>query len=239
MSSQIPHHTPISRYALYAAPALTHPLHAFVARWLGWDPQTGQAFPPKGAAGLTADRIAALTAEPRRYGLHATLKPPFRLADGQTEAALFAALQDFAAARSALPLIKLQLASLSGFLALRPSGDDTALRALADACVMAFDGFRAPAGESEIAKRRAAGLTERQDAYLLRWGYPYVLEDFRPHFTLTGRIRDAAEREALLGYLDRQLAPFLAEPLAIAELCLFGQEADANFRILARFPFRV
>jgi len=104
--------------------------------------------------------------------------------------------------------------------------------------VMEFDGFRAPADAAEIAKRRAAGLTDRQDAYLLRWGYPYVLEDFRPHFTLTGRIKDAAEREALFGYLDGQLAPFLAEPLPLAELCLFGQEADSPFRILARFPLK-
>ena len=33
-----------------------------------------------------------------------------------------------------------------------------------------------------------AGSPPRQDANLLRWGYPYVLEDFRFHMTLTERL---------------------------------------------------
>ena len=224
------------RYAIYAAPPLRHPLHDFAAAWLGWDPQTGLEHPPESCAGLPPRRIAELTAEPRRYGLHATLKPPFRLAPGRDESALHAALKNFAASHEALPPVELRLAALNGFLALRPATDDAALRACADACVMEFDGFRAHAGEAEIAKRRAAGLTERQDAYLLRWGYPYVLEEFRPHFTLTGRIKDAAERSTLLDRLSARLASLLSAPVPL-ELCLFGQEADANFRILARYPF--
>ncbi|MBX3453261.1 DUF1045 domain-containing protein [Ferrovibrio sp.] len=228
------------RYAVYAAPPLAHPLHDFAARWLGWDPQSGQDYPPPSVPGLSAERVAALTAEPRRYGFHATLKPPFRLADGKDETALQQALADFAAHRSAPPHLALQLASLGNFLALRPAheagGGDGELHALADACVIAFDEFRAQASDAEIAKRRAAGLSARQDDYLLRWGYPYVLEEFRPHFTLTGRITDEAERAAVLAYLTNRLLPLLAQPMPLTELCLYRQSGNAQFRILARYP---
>ena len=45
---------------------------------------------------------------------------------------------------------------------------------------------------AELERRRAAGLTSEEDALLLRWGYPFVLERFRFHLSLTGALRDVA-----------------------------------------------
>ncbi|WP_300298448.1 DUF1045 domain-containing protein, partial [Ferrovibrio sp.] len=109
------------RFALYAAPPATHPLHDFAVRWLGWDPETGEPHAPQPAAGLSPARIAALTAEPRRYGFHGTLKPPFRLAKGCDEGMLILALERFAAAHAPVRLPSLQVAVLGSFIALRPS----------------------------------------------------------------------------------------------------------------------
>src|SRR5690606_25636692 len=103
----------------------------------------------------------------------------FRLADGRGEAELQAALEAFCATRRPVSIGRLVLADLKGFLALVPERQEAALEELAADCVTAFDGFRAPPGEAELARRRAAGLSARQDRYLHAWGYPYVLEEFR------------------------------------------------------------
>ncbi|WP_298722837.1 DUF1045 domain-containing protein [uncultured Ferrovibrio sp.] len=226
-----------SRFALYAAPPADGPLHKFAAEWLGWDPETGEGLPIKPAAGLNAERIAALTAEPRRYGFHGTLKPPFHLAEGCDEGQLIVALERFVAARKPIRL-RLKLDVLGSFLALRPDAPCPEIDALAADCVRDFDRFRAPPSESELTRRRAAGLTERQEQYLAAWGYPYVMEEFRLHFTLTGRIEDAAEREKLFRHLQAQTAPLIRDPFMVDEICLFVQPAsDAPFRIAGRYRF--
>lgn len=223
------------RFALYAAPQAQDPLHAFAARWLGWDPETGESLPTEPAAGLSAARIAELTAEPRQYGFHGTLKPPFALAEDTDEVQLIMALERFAAARKPLRL-PLKMAALGTFLALRPAVASSELDALAADCVRDFDRFRAPPSEQELARRRAAGLSVRQEQYLQQWGYPYVLDEFRMHFTLTGRIGDDAERQAVLDHLTVQTAPLLRHDLALDELCLFVQsEPGARFRIAGRY----
>lgn len=225
------------RFALYAAPHAKDPLHDFAARWLGWDPETGAAAPAEPAAGLPAARIAELTADPRQYGFHGTLKPPFYLAEGTDEGQLIMALERFAAARKPLR-VALKMAALGNFLALRPAEPIPALDQLAADCVRDFDHFRAPPSEQDLARRRAAGLSERQEQYLQHWGYPYVLDEFRMHFTLTGRIRDDAERQAVLDHLTEQTAPLVRREVALDELCLFVQtRPGANFRIAGRYKF--
>ncbi|HET6522220.1 MAG TPA: DUF1045 domain-containing protein, partial [Geminicoccaceae bacterium] len=175
------------RYAIYFAPAPDDPLGAFGNRWLGRDPWTGECLPQPRIPGLAPERLHAITASPRRYGFHGTLKPPFALAPGATPADLDMAARTFAAARRPVE-VPLALRSLSGFLALVPAEPVPALDALAADCVRAFDSFRAPSDAAELSRRRAAGLTARQDALLLAWGYPYVFEEFRFHLTLTERL---------------------------------------------------
>jgi putative phosphonate metabolism protein len=223
------------RFALYAAPAADHPLHDIAARWLGWDPETGARHPAEPAAGLDAGRISELTADPRQYGFHGTLKPPFYLAEGTDEGQLIMALETFAAARQPLHF-PLQPAALGSFLALRPATASAELDALAADCIRDFDRFRAPPSEQELTRRRSAGLSARQEQYLQQWGYPYVLDEFRMHFTLTGRIRDEAERQAVLEHLTGLTAPALRKEFTLDEVCLFVQgEPAANFRIAGRY----
>ena len=83
---------------------------------------------------------------------------------------------------------------------------------------------------------RAAGLSPRQDELLLRWGYPYVLEEWRFHLTLTGRLRDDGERPAIGDLLRRRFSDFIDRPLAVRDLCVFRQPAAGRpFTVLARF----
>lgn len=226
------------RFALYTAPPADHPLHDWAARWLGRDPETGTNYPSEPAAGLSATRIADLTAEPRLYGFHGTLKPPFRLAADCDESQLIMALERFTVARKPVKGPPLTVAALGRFLALRPSAPCPALETLAADCVRDFDRFRALLSESELAKRRRAPLTERQETYLQDWGYPYVMEEFRLHFTLTGSIAEEAERAALLQHLAKVCIPFTKMDYVAEELCLFVQpEPAAPFRIAGRYRF--
>lgn len=219
------------RYAVYWAPPEGSALAQFGAAWLGWDAAAGRAVAQPKVAGL-----AAATAAPRRYGFHATLKPPFALAGGIAPEALDAAIGDLAARLSPVSGPPLILNDGLGFLALRPNAPCPALDALAGAAVRDLDRLRAPPSAAEIAKRRSIGLTAAEDANLLRWGYPYVLGAFRFHLTLSGKL-PAAQVPPLAEAAEALLGPALGAPLHIRDLCLFGDPGGGrNFHLLKRYP---
>jgi putative phosphonate metabolism protein len=226
------------RYALYFVPGRDSALGDFGCRWLGRDAVDDATLEQPHLAEVAPEILAEITAEARRYGFHATLKPPFRLAEGRSEAELVAALDAFATARPAVIGIPLHLAAIGGFLALVPEERPPALHDLADACVCELDAFRQPADEDEIARRRRAPLSALEDEMLQRWGYPYVFASFRFHMTLTRRLtpEDRARLEPALRAL---LAPVLATPLGIGDIALMIEPSPgAPFRVRRRFPLR-
>ena len=217
-----------ARAAIYYAPSFTDPLWDAGCSWLGRNPQTGRRIPHP-------DRDE-LTAEPRLYGFHATLKPPMRLAHPW-----HALLEDATALAYRLApfdLPALEVAALGPFLALRETTHCPALHALADACVTELDSYRVPPDPADLARRRGAGLTPAQDAMLVDWGYPHVLGTWRFHMTLTrrlsgdeaGDVRDAA---------TAHFATALAQPRRVSDICLFTQSAPgAPFTLAERIPLR-
>ncbi|MEL6587598.1 MAG: DUF1045 domain-containing protein [Pseudomonadota bacterium] len=216
-----------TRYAVYCVPH-GDALSAFGASWLGWDCNTGQPVPQPDIPGM-----AAATAAPRKYGFHGTLKPPFRVAPGHTADALSDAVATLAAHRPAAHADGLAVTPLGRFLALTPTGDMAQLRDLAAACVTELDAFRAPMTDTELAKRRAAGLSAHQDALLLKWGYPFVLDAFRFHLTLTGRL-DRADLPNWQHHVTNRL-PDLPRPFVIDSLALCGERTDGQFQVIQRF----
>jgi putative phosphonate metabolism protein len=215
------------RQAIYFAPPAGSALARFGAGWLGWDAEAGAA-----VAGPVVPGRAALVAGPRRYGFHATLKPPFRLAEGVDAAGLDAAVAAVAAGFGRFE-VRLRLGWLGGFLALVPAGEAEDVAALAAACVTRLDRFRAPPGAAELA-RRGAGLDAVEAANLARWGYPWVLERFRFHMTLTGPVPQAG-RAAAEAALAPLVAPLLAAPVPVVDVCRFGEGADGMFRVIRRY----
>ena len=215
------------RYALYYVPPRETALAEFGARWLG-----GDASP--GLAGVSAEDWRRAVAAPRRYGFHATLKAPFRLAADKDERALADALERFCRTRFPVPVGKLALRVLADFLVLAPL-DPRAGAALAADCVSAFDSFRAPLTAAELEGRRPERLTASETANLDRWGYPYVMDDYRFHLTLTGPL-EAGDRARFGAGIARMALDAIAEPVEIADICLCGQASpDAEFAMLARF----
>lgn len=223
-----------ARYAIFVTPP-AGPLADFTAAWLGWDAAAGVARPPPDDLGALPAPVARITATPRKYGFHGTIKPPFRLAPGTDEAGLRAALATLCGDLAPVGTGALAVAELGPFLALRPSRPTPALDTMAARVVAALDGFRAPAGIGELARRRAAGLTARQEANLKRWGYPYVMEDFRYHMTLTGPMQ-AAHRGKVAALLQARMAPMLDALGTVIDLTLLGEDADGRFHHTARMP---
>ena len=222
------------RYAIYFTPA-PGLLADFGAAWLGWDAVQGVAVPHPAIPGLPRP-IAEITETPRKYGLHATIKPPFRPQADTDERALCAALEAFCADQPIIPLNSLSMAQLGRFLALRPEGDENLLNDMAAQAVRAFDRFRAPLTESELAKRRAGGLTPSQDLLLQTWGYPYVMEEFRFHITLTGKL-PKPEGKALVTQLEEIMTPLLPRPFLIDGLALMGEDETGKFHQITRQSF--
>lgn len=220
-----------ARVAVYYAPRDDDILSLLAADWLGRDPVTNADRPQP-----DLPDIHAITADPRGYGFHATLKPPMRLT-GSWEALLHAA-RALADRLAAFELPPLAVSDVHGFLALRETRPSPALRALADACVADLDAFRAPPTEAELARRRQSRLTAAQEAMLLRWGYPYVFDTWFFHMTLTRRVT-AAEKAIYLPAAERHFAPALPIPRRVADICLFTQAGPgAPFVIAERLKLR-
>jgi len=227
-----------ARFAIYYVPDPATPLARFARSWLGRDAEDGRAVVPLAVEGLDPQRHAALTADPRHYGFHATLKPPFRLAAGSRETALLDAVAAYAATAVPVRIKALRLATLGHFMALVPDGANPALEALAADCVRVFDRFRAPLEPAELARRRAARLSPRQDQLLSEWGYPYVMEEFHLHLTLTGRLT-AEDRALLEPILARLTESYCGVPLDIDALAVCVQPAAGEpFTVLRRFALK-
>ena len=224
------------RYAIYFAPEQDDPLARFGAAVLGYDAETGWDMKQPSVDGVPPEVWRDWTAEPRRYGFHATLKAPFHLREGRTESELLTAVSDLALHGKAFAF-DLRLAAIGGFVALVPMITPDALSQLERDVVEAFEPFRAALSKEDMARRLVAPLTARQSAALVRYGYPYVHEDFRFHMTLSGRLgeTDRARVMPALAALLAQMAPL---PRAdVRSLCVFRQEArDSNFRIVLRAP---
>jgi hypothetical protein len=206
----------MTRYALYYAPRSDEALADFARQWFG--------------------RGGAITEEPRRYGFHGTLKPPFALAAGTDEAELLRHAEQFATRQRPFEIQALDLKVIDGFIALVLRGPTSEIDTLAASCVRDFDRFRAPSDEADLRRRRQAGLTPRQEEMLARWGYPYVFEEFRFHLTLTGRLPNET-RAPVLAELDRLTKPFRDRPVPVRDLAIFRQsDRQSPFAILERFP---
>jgi hypothetical protein len=215
------------RVAIYAAPgsletdAVGAHLREQAEWWLGRS-AAGNPVAPAAPAGWTRADVDAITVDARRYGFHATLKAPFRLAEGRTLAELEQAVAGFAATHPVVEVPELALKRLGHFFALMPGADAAPLYRLAAEVVRDLDEFRAPASAEEIAHRNPEGMTERQRELFERWGYPYVLDEFRLHFTVTDRI-PAERRDAVEAVLAEWFGSSIGRTIPVDCLALFTE----------------
>lgn len=218
----------MKRFAIYFAPR-PGAFSDAAARWLGWDLSAGRAAPQPDVPGLTNH-----TAEPRKYGFHGTIKPPFRLAVGVAPDDLAQALSRLAATLPPLEMPGLELCQIDRFLALVPQGNTAALEHLAAEVVRSLDPYRAPLTAAEMARRRPEALTARQRDLLGVYGYPYVMEEFQFHLTLSGRLSDA-DSPGVIAAATKHFAGLVPQPFRLEDLCLCGENQAGRFHLLHRY----
>ncbi len=223
------------RYAIFYAPAADNPLWLRACQWLMRDP-TGAIPAEAEIAGIDPATRLAATQSARRYGFHATLKAPMGLIPGRTVAELEGALDVYARTQRPVEMGPIELRLLEGFLALMPGEQSEALTAFAGDVVTVFDPFREPLSAADRQRRLKTPLTARQIELMDTLGYPYVLEEFRLHMTLTDRLAPA-DRADIVGAAESWFAPVTDKPLMLDRLVLFHEpEAGAAFMRLRDFP---
>ncbi len=195
-----------ARYAIYFAPARDSELWRRAGAW------------------LAQPDLQPLTVSARRYGFHATLKAPMTLSDGCDCTALQRALAEFAHDRPPLALPGLAPRLIDGFLALTAEPQPEALTKFAAEVVREFDDFRDQLTIEDRTRRLRTPLTDRQIELLDQYGYPYVLEQFQFHMTLTDRLPEDL-RVAMRERAAAWFAEVLTKPVHLDRLVLFTEPA--------------
>jgi hypothetical protein len=180
---------PPYRLAVYFAPPPDSPWWQAGSQWLGRCAAGSAVKPMPAVNGISDEAFRQVTAAPRRYGWHATLKAPFSLAPAADVAQLREALQTIATSASTFEMPPLKVTLLDDFLAIVPQTRSAAADALAARCVVELHALAAPLSATELQRRRQAQLSPTQDALLERWGYPFVLNEYQLHFSLTGSLK--------------------------------------------------
>lgn len=208
------------RYAIYFSPPPDDSLTEASSRWLGRDAFSGTVFGPPTALAMPAGEWQGLVRDPQRYGFHATLKAPFELCEGQRETDLIEAFDNFAASKNAFNLPRIVIDQLGPFFALVPDIVYPPMHAFCASIVETFEPFRAPLSKVDIDRRHPDRLSNIQRDNLVRWGYPYVMDEFRFHMTLTGPVQPA--RVSLVRReLEQRFSQYNGHPLQIGGLALF------------------
>jgi len=230
----------MTRYALYFAPGRDSGLWQAASSWLGRDAAADMPVAQPAPGKISAATLAALIDATRRYGFHATLKAPFRLSAQSSIGCLLEQVERLARLQHTFPLPPLEVTQLRNFLALAPVRSDPRIAQIANICLTQFDRHRAPLTQIELERRRQQPLTRREDGLLQTWGYPYVLDSYRFHFSLTDSLCGmhsgfiAKARRCA----ERAFGAACREPQLFDAISIFRESVPgADFHLLHRAPF--
>ena len=227
-----------TRYAIYYLPDPTSNLWEKASRWLGRDACLGSnvTFDLILPHGLVNHELLVKT--PSLYGFHATLKPPMRLDSKKTKDQLYTEVGTFADKRKPIPIPALTVKKLGNFLALVPGQQSLEIKDFARSCVISFDKYRAEPSDLELERRRASGLSTRQNDLLTQWGYPYVMDEFKFHLSLTGKI-DSKCASVLQPFLSEYFKETEIANLRLDRIAILSQsDSKSPFILEEFFPLR-
>jgi putative phosphonate metabolism protein len=221
-----------ARFAIYFSPRRESLLFELGSNWLGRNAIGCDDVDPVLPQGLSVDDWRRATESPRRYGFHATLKPPFRLAKGSTYEELRHALCEFAKNHKRFEAPRIQVSPLGRFLALTLSEPSPQFSEFAAECVTEFDRFRAAPTEPELALRLRDCISSREREHVRRWGYPYVFDTWKFHMSLTGSLPPES-LPPLHRILMTRFEPTSAQPLLVDSICIFQEPYPGGpFRLI-------
>jgi len=226
------------RHAAYFAPAPKSQAWDLGSQWLGRCAHQLTALKQPQFKEFSAELFAGLTSAPRLYGWHATLKAPFELNPNTQFEDLQPAFRHLAHHTASAFHLPLKLVEMGDFLALVPSQPSAELQKLAAHCVEALHPLALPLSVSELQRRTGAGLTARQNELLQQWAYPFVMDQFQFHMTLSGSLKniDPSLKLDLKAAAQEWFAPLLSDGLEIDAVSWFSQDQkNGNFQWVERF----
>jgi hypothetical protein len=207
-----------TRYAIYYAPDESSELAQLSSDW------------------FSDSDYWKFTARAASYCFHGTLKAPFSL-NNKSHAELVDALREFAVDQKSFEMPPLKVLTIGKFIALVPDQPCVELDTLAANCVREFDNFRAPLTEEDYQKRPNSSLTLQEVALRKKWGYPYVMDLFKFHLTLTNDIENDVKRTELFELLTDRFSA-ANKVTRCSNICMFGQsDRDSQFVNLERVYF--
>ncbi len=225
------------RYAIYYTPPPFSALARFGAGVIGYDCFDAADIAYARLDGIDPNIHKLMTIDPRRYGFHATIVAPFYL-QGYSEDELVAAASAYAMKTAPVHIGRLTLAAIGDFIALVPAKVNGGILQLVAACLETFDAYRAPLSAADRERRLKPGLTRHQIELMDRWGYPYVLDEYRFHMTLTGVLPERVRNEFRLA-LDQAFAERTTDSFELDAISVMRQDdVGARFRVLRRCALR-
>jgi hypothetical protein len=224
------------RFSVYHVLEPDDPLYCLGSRILGRCLYRSMAVPPPWPLSSKRHRVKAA-----KYGFHATLVAPFKTNEPTDK--LIETLHHLAGRLRSAELGPLELSLLEqGFPALVPADSTPEVFNLEKELVIGLCPFRLPPEPPELARREP--LSSRQRVLAQKWGYPYVLEEFRYHLTLGDRVPEAINNPESADFLRDsfmdQLALLLPDELlfsrSIKKICLCRQpDRESFFEIITEF----
>lgn len=211
------------RYAVYYVPHHESDLAVFGKSWFGYDLSEGET--DRNLHGLDLELVRRVTAKPARYGMHATLKAPFYLAEGYSLEQLLDKADRFSKKRKKFTLGKLKIGWHGNTMVLIENQKNHQINQFASQCVLKFEDFRAPLTMKERTRRLEQNLNLHQRLMLEELGYPYVLSEFQFHVTLTDNMTEA-EKEKIVPALEMTLDGILEKPCEIDGIAIVGDPGN-------------
>jgi 2'-5' RNA ligase len=225
------------RYAIYYSPPPFSALARFGAGVIGYDCFDAVEVAHARLDGIDSNIQKLMTLDPRQYGFHATIVAPFYLTE-HSEDDFIAAASAFATKTAPVRIGGLDVATIGDFVALIPTVPGEEPSRFAADCLKAFNAYRAPLSAADRERRIKAKLSPRQIELMDQWGYPYVLDEYRFHMTLTGALLDNM-RDRFRDALEHAFAARSNDSLELDAISVMRQDdAGSRFRVLRRCRLR-
>jgi len=225
------------RYAIYFTPPPFSALARFGSGIIGYDCFDAVEVPHVELKGIDLNLQKLMTLDPRRYGFHATIVAPFHLRE-HSEDELIASASAYATRTAPIRIGSFAVAGIGDFVALIPAEANGDIPLLAAECLKVFNSYRAPLSAADRERRLKSGLTPHQLALMDSWGYPYVLDEYRFHMTLTGKLPERL-RDEFRHALEQAFAERSGDTFELDAISVMRQDDDGDrFRVLRRCGLR-
>ncbi|WP_290919709.1 DUF1045 domain-containing protein [Halodesulfovibrio sp.] len=211
-----------ARYAIYYTPPRNSLLESAGIHWLGRTPLRYGQIPKDIPEGFFKQEYYQIIEAPRWYGFHGTIRAPFELAKNVTPEAFIKEISQICRNHAPFSFAGLSINCFGGFLALTPTAASPDLLKLHSDLTRRLDHLRPQLSRFDLKRHLDKKLSERQERLLRRFGYPFVLEEFKFHMTLTGTIEDRLRR-SYKEKLESILNPYLTESIPVNEVTVFMQ----------------